>query len=137
MQHLGQHDCAWWLHAINLPAVTAGVPTRTGAGFVNAAADLLQHLGALLQPHLPLLASLALRLLQSSLPSAAPQVSSTWASAALPGDAYICSSHHVSFLSSAICVLSETVSACWAASFELLQIFWQAGVGYVQSCRAA
>ena len=65
--HLGRHDCSWWLAAVNAPTLAASnTAARTRLGFVNAAGDLLQHLGANLELYLPMLAALVLRLLQAA-----------------------------------------------------------------------
>ena len=62
---LGSRDAAWWLAAVDVGAYAA-LPARTRLGFLNAAADLLRHLGHRLAPYLPALAALAVVALEAA-----------------------------------------------------------------------
>ena len=61
--HLGQHDGSWWLRKID-PGVLHSMPSRQRMGILNAAHDLLKHLGHKLKPFLPEMCALVLTLLQ-------------------------------------------------------------------------
>lgn len=63
--HLGQHDGAWWLRTLQ-PAVLHSMPSRQRLGVLNAAHDLVKHLGHKLKPFLPEVCALVLVLLQGS-----------------------------------------------------------------------
>ncbi|KAL0044331.1 hypothetical protein WJX82_000142 [Trebouxia sp. C0006] len=63
--HLGQHDGAWWLTTLD-PAVLHSMPSRQRLGVLNAAHDLVKHLGHKLKPFLPEMCALVLVLLQGS-----------------------------------------------------------------------
>lgn len=63
--HLGQHDGSWWLTTLD-PAVLHSMPSRQRLGVLNAAHDLVKHLGHKLKPFLPEMCALVLVLLQGS-----------------------------------------------------------------------
>ena len=63
--HLGRHDGAWWLRTLQ-PAVLHSMPTRQRLGVLNAAHDLVNHLGHKLKPFLPEVCALVMVLLQGS-----------------------------------------------------------------------
>ena len=63
--HLGQHDGSWWLTTLD-PAVLHSMPSRQRLGVLNAAHDLVKHLGHKLKPFLPEMCALVLMLLQGS-----------------------------------------------------------------------
>ncbi|KAG2487780.1 hypothetical protein HYH03_013624 [Edaphochlamys debaryana] len=56
---------AWWLAAVDGRALAA-LPPRRKVGFLNAFEDLLSHLGHAVEPFLPPLLAIALRLLASA-----------------------------------------------------------------------
>ena len=62
---LGQRGCEWWLRHIDMGTLGA-LPARTCLGFLNAAADLLRHLGHRLEAFLPELGTLLVLLLGSA-----------------------------------------------------------------------
>ena len=62
---LGSGSAAWWLAASDARAIAA-LPARTRLGFLNAAADLLRHLGHRLAPYLPALAALVVVALEAA-----------------------------------------------------------------------
>lgn len=66
MEHLGQEPVEWWLARLGGGAAVAELPLRVKMGFLNAAGDLLQHLGHRLQPYLPEICSLLVCFLQSA-----------------------------------------------------------------------
>ncbi len=63
--HLGQHDGSWWLTTLD-PAVLHSMPSRQRLGVLNAAHDLVKHLGHKLKPFLPEMCALVLVLLQGA-----------------------------------------------------------------------
>ena len=93
--HLGQHDGAWWLTTLD-PAVLHSMPSRQRLGVLNAAHDLVKHLGHKLKPFLPEMCALVLVLLQgSSLNS--NQVQLMVICVALVTDQLQCNNHTQSF----------------------------------------
>ncbi|KAL0018407.1 hypothetical protein WJX79_009395 [Trebouxia sp. C0005] len=63
--HLGQHDGSWWLTTLDA-AVLHSMPSRQRLGVLNAAHDLVKHLGHKLKPFLPEMCALVLVLLQGA-----------------------------------------------------------------------
>ena len=72
-EHLGQHDGSWWLDTLQ-PAALQSMPSRQRLGVLNAAHDLLKHLGHKLKPFLPEMCALVLILLEGSALLPAAQV---------------------------------------------------------------
>ena len=64
-EHLGHESIAWWRENTDSEALVA-LPLRIKLGFLNAAGDLLQHLGHRLEPFLPEICSLTLSLLEAA-----------------------------------------------------------------------
>jgi hypothetical protein len=62
---MGTRDLAWWLGAVDGGAL-ARQPLRRKQGFLNALEDLLNHLGFRLQPLLPPLLALTVRILEAA-----------------------------------------------------------------------
>ena len=65
---VGKESIAWWLGVIDTDAA-AQLPLTVKLGFLNAATDMLQHLGHRLQPFLPEIVSLLLALLETAQPN--------------------------------------------------------------------
>lgn len=63
--HLGQHDGSWWLATLQ-PAALQSMPSRQRLGILNAAHDLLKHLGHKLKLFLPEMCALVLILLEGA-----------------------------------------------------------------------
>lgn len=73
-QQLGQHDGTWWLVTIQASALQS-MPSRQRLGVLNAAHDLLKHLGHKLKPFLPEMCALVLTLLEGAPLASSLQVS--------------------------------------------------------------
>ena len=56
---------SWWLNAVD-PKQLLLLPLRIKLGFLNAAGDLLQHLGHRLAPYLPEMSSLIICFLEAA-----------------------------------------------------------------------
>ena len=65
---VGKESIAWWLGVIDADAV-AQLPLTVKLGFLNAATDMLQHLGHRLQPFLPEIVGLLQALLETAPPN--------------------------------------------------------------------
>lgn len=63
--HLGSQPLDWWLNTVDQVKLAAQ-PARRKIGFLNAFEDMLQHLGYRLQPLLPPLLAITIRLLQEA-----------------------------------------------------------------------
>lgn len=63
--YLGKRDAGWWLRVID-PKKLQGLPGRVRIGFLNAAADLQQHLGHALKPYLPEVSAIVACLLETA-----------------------------------------------------------------------
>lgn len=69
---LASRDGAWWLTSLD-PAALSALPLRVRVGFLNAAEDMLRHLGHRLTPFLGLFAAVLVVLLEGACaPLAAP-----------------------------------------------------------------
>ena len=75
-QHLGQHSGSWWLATLQ-PSVLQSMPSRQRLGILNAAHDLLKHLGHKLKPFLPEMCALVLILLEGAALTPLAQVNSS------------------------------------------------------------